>query len=390
MRSPLALLRARSTPQLAGASVALSLGWFVWPVVVDDAPTAVSSVLVALSAVVAPVLAVVVGVRLVAAPLGLSHRFRRALQATSATAVVALALTSNSFFVGFNEADAGRPNGLYASLTTTLALVSVTAFAAVIAIVLFAVVRRRLVPRASFAIAIALGVIAAPLVALTLLVPGAVVAFSLVVFVYAVLPVLSRTIKLPRIERPSVPVEGVRARVIHLAGASLAVSLAVWVGGITVSIANTGTDIATVGLGLASAAGQLAVIPLLWAATVVLEVWLPNTAATTRIGFAVASAVVTGTTIAMIIGYSSDGNRFMLLVAVLSLGIGFWAASVVWAVGATYSTVVRAVASLIVLVAATAVYAFSAALSGGIALALLSGFLAFGGARLVLRQQSPA
>ena len=382
-----ALLRARSNAQLAGASVVLSFGWLVWQVVADGAPVGVSVAFVVVGGVVVPVFAVVVGVRLVGRPIGLSHRLRRALQVTSATAIVALALTSNSFFVGFDEADTGRANGLYASLTTTFALVSFTGFAAAIAIVFFALLRRRLARAASIAVSVPLGAIAAPLAAFTLFTSGGVVAFSLVVFVYSVLPTLSRAITLPVLDRPVVADEGVRSRVAAFARLSLAITVAVWVGGIAVSILNAGTDVATLGLGLASAAAQLAVIPLLWALTLVLDVWLPRTSATTRLGFAVASAIVTGSAIAMIVGYSPDGNRFVLLAGVLGLGIGVWTASVMYTLCAALPVVARVVVSMVALLVCAAVYAWLAALSGGIALAFLSGFLAFGGARRVLRRR---
>ncbi|WP_411698188.1 hypothetical protein [Conyzicola sp.] len=390
MTTALARLRALSDTQLAGAAVVLGVAWLASLALVGEGPAAVQVAQVLLGAILAPTLAIVVGVRLVAAPLALTVRLRRLLQATAIVGVVALALTANSFVVGGDDSEAGRTLGLFASLTTVFLLTSVLGFAAAIALVLFVLIRRRLPVRASIAIAVPLGAVAAPFVAVTLLGPGAVIAVSLVVFVYTLLPRLGRAFRLPTTAPASVAVEPVRDRVILLAALSLAVTVVVWAVGIAVSVANTGTDAATSGLGVASAAGQLAVVPLLWAVSSLLAFWLPQVAVAARRGCAVASVIVVVAVIAMIATYSSAGDGYVPLVGVLSVGIGVWAACIVWALWASWPPPARLAMGGVTAMGATVVYAMVAALSGGIVLALVSGFLAFGGARRLLRARRTA
>jgi len=389
VQTPVAFLRSRTDLQLAGASTVLGLVWLVSLVVLSNPPPAVEVVRVALGAVLAPLLSIVVLVRLVAPPLRLTHRLRRLLQASAAVGVIGLALTGNSFAVGFDDADAGRPASLFVSLTMFYVFASLAGFAVATAVVLFVLIRPRLTTVQSLAIAAPLSAVAAPLIAGTLLVPGSVIALSLVVLAYALLPALSRTFALRPTERALVAVEPIRDRATLLAGASLAITLVVWTSGFATSIANTGTDAATSSLGVASAAGQLAVIPLLWAVALVLGVRVPATTSTSRIGLAVASATVVGAVLAMIIGYSPAGDSFLLLVGVLSLGVGFWAASVAWALYPAFARPARIAIGVVVAAAVALAYAMFAALTGGIVLALASGFLAFGGARVVLRQREP-
>ncbi|WP_229733178.1 hypothetical protein [Conyzicola nivalis] len=379
-------MRALTNLQLAGASVALGLAWLVSLAIVGEAPVALEIVRVLLGAVLAPVLAIVVGVRLVAAPLALTHRVRRALQASATVGVIALALTANSFVVGVDDSEAGRPRGLFASLTSAYILVSVLGFAAAIALVLFLLLRRRLSFRASVAVAAPLGVVAAPLVAVTLLGPGAVIGLSLVVFAYAVLPRLSGVFRLPPATPRTVAVEPLRDRVILLAAISLAVTLVVWCGGFALSIANTGTDAATTSLGLASAVGQLAVLPLLWAFSLVIGFWQPRVERAALRGSAAANAVVVVVVSAMVATYSSEGDGYVLLLLVLSAGVGFWAGSIAWALWQARRPAERIALSVVAAVAATVTYAMLAALTAGIVLALVSGLLAFGGARFLLRK----
>jgi hypothetical protein len=389
VRTALRWLRARSDLQLAGASVVLGGVWLVSLLFAGDAAPVLRVAQVLLGAVAAPALAILVGVRLVAPGLRLTHRLRRALQAASGVGVVSLALTANSFAVGFDDADAGRPSGLFASLTALFIVASVLGFAAAIALIVVMPIRRRLSVRAGVATAVLLGLVAAPFVAVTLLAPGAVIALSLIVFAYALLPRLSRTFTLPAAEREPVAVEPVRDRVILLAAVSLAITLIVWTAGFGTSVATSGTDVATSSLGIAAAAGQLAVVPLLWAASMLLGVRRPRTTATARIGVRVASVTVAVSVVAMVVAYSPAGDGFLLLVGLLSLGVGFWAASIVWALYAAFPLPARIATGVVTAVGVALVYALFAALTGGIVLAIASGFLAFGGARLLLRQSSP-
>jgi hypothetical protein len=374
------VVRAPSDLQLAGASVALGIAWLASLVLAPASPGAIEVVRVLLGAVLAPVLGIVVGVRLVAVPLALTHRLRRALQASATVGVVALALTANSFVAGADDSEAGRPAGLFASLTTAYIVASVLGVA--IGIVLFRLFRRRLAVRPSIAVAVPLAAIAAPFVAVTLLGPGAVIALSLVVFVYTLLPRLSGAFALPPAPRPSVPVEPVRDRVILLVAVSLAVTLIVWTCGISLSIAASGTDAATTSLGLASAAGQLAAIPLFWAVSLVMVFRRPTVARAARLGSAVSSGIVALVVVAMVAG----GDAYVPLLLVLSAGVGFWAATIVWALWHSWRPAARIALSVSAAIAAAIVYAMFAALTGGIVIALASGLLAFGGGRYLLRQ----
>jgi hypothetical protein len=387
--APLAWVRSCSDLQLAGASVVLGVGWLASFVIVDDPWPLVHVLRVVFGAVAAPLLAIVAGLRMLTPALRPPNWAGSWLLATSAVAVIALALTADSFAVGFDDAEANRPFGLFAALTTVFALTSVAGFAAALGLVFFVLLRRRSSLRASVAVAIPLGVLAAPLVAATLLVPGTVVAFSLVVLGYALAPRLARAFRLPAAARPLAAVEPVRGRVVSLAAASLAITLIVATAGIATSIAASGTDAATVGLGVAGTVGQLAVIPLLWALGLVLEFWLPRVSGAVRAGFAVASATVLGSVIAMLVGYSPQGDRYVQLLAVLSLGVGVWAASVVWGLYPAFSMPARIAAAAATALLAGCGYFGFAAVTAGIVLALASGFLAFGGARLLLRQSPP-
>jgi len=384
-----AWVRARSTVGFAAASAALGVLWLASFAVVDDGPGVLEVAQVLLGAITAPLLAAVALTRILAPALGLDRRLTIALRIASTTGIVALALTANAWAVGFGDADAGRPVGVFASLTPVFMLAGVAGFAAALGVVFYALVRARLSTRASIALAAALGLVAAPFVAVALLVLGAVIVVSLVVLVYASLPWLSRTFTTPPAEPAAVDVAPVRGRAIMLSGVALALTLAVWASGIGVSIAMTGTDVATTSLGLTLALAQLAVIPLVWASTLVLAARRPTTAALGRRGAIVASVAVVATTVAMVATYSPGGSAFFLLAAVLGLGIGFWAGSLVWALYPAFQTVARLTVSVLAALVVAVVYATVGVLTGGIVVALVSGLLAFGGARSLLESRRP-
>lgn len=395
MLAPLAWARARSTAQLAAASALLGVLWLASFALVGDRPGALQVAQVLLGAVAAPLLAVAAGSRLLAPALGLERRLALGLRAAAALGVVALALTANSFAVGFDDADAGRPSGLFAGLTVAFMVAGVVGFAAALGIVFYALVRGRLSAPAAITVAAALGLVAAPFVAVTLLVPGSVIAVSLVVLVYASLPWLARTFA-PTPARPRSPdgppadVAPVRGRVILLSGAALALTLVVWVGGIATSVATTGTDVATTSLGLTVALSQLAGIPLVWAGTLLLAARRPATATLGRRGAVVASVTIAVTAVAMVVTYSPRGDGFFPLAGVLGLGIGFWAGSVVWALYPAFARGARVGVSVLAAAAIAVVYTVSGPLTGGIVVALVSGVLAFGGARSLLEPRPAA
>ena len=394
-----AWLRGRSDAQLAGAAVVLGVLWLVSLLFVFGMPGPVRNAFTLLGSIVAPVLATVAGVRLAAPRLGLTARPRRALLVVLPLAFVALALTANSFSVGFADADDGRPLGALARVSWVFAVTGVAAFAAGASIVLAVVLRRRLSRRASVAIALTAGVVIGPALAVVFLTPASTVLLSAAVFVWAVVRgggvvrggAVSRGdgFAVPQLSAP-LAADVTRERAILSAGASLATTLVVWCTGIAVSIAGTGTDTAGIGLGVAAAAGQLAVIPLLWSVSLIVGFRLPRVAPAARLGCAVASVVVLLAVAAMVATLSTTGDAFVLLVGVLGVGVGSWAAVVVWPLAAAWPTVSRMAVCAVAGIAATVAYAVLAGLNGGVTLALASGYLAFGGARVLLRQRRAA
>ena len=400
-----AWIRGRSDAQLAGAAVVLGVLWLVSLLFVFGMPGPVRNAFTLLGSIVAPVLATVAGVRLAAPRLGLTARPRRALLVVLPLAFVALALTANSFSVGFADADDGRPLGALARVSWVFAVTGVAAFAAGASIVLAVVLRRRLSRRASVAIALTAGVVIGPALAVVFLTPASTVLLSAAVFVWAVVRgggvvrgdalvrggAVSRGdgFAVPQLSAP-LAADVTRERAILSAGASLATTLVVWCSGIAASIAGTGTDMASIGLGVAAAAGQLAVIPLLWSVSLIVGFRLPRVAPAARLGCAIASVVVVLAVAAMVATLSTTGDAFVLLVGVLGAGVGSWAAVVVWPLAAAWPTLSRIALCAVAGIAATVAYAVLAGLNGGVTLALASGFLAFGGARVLLRPRRDA
>lgn len=388
--------RRISTVALAGIAVVVSVAWYISFVVGVGMPTGLRVGLVVVGGVAAPSLAVFAAVRLAAPALGLSHTQARALFALATLAFAAVALVGVSFSVGMDEGDAGRPKSLLGSLTGPFALAAILATAAAVTLPMFTVLRRRRlgVPAAT-AIAAGVGVVATPLLLVSLLSPASIVGLCVVVFVFALVR------SMPRAPRPAGSADAsavavrppdlsaVRARVTFFAGIALATSLVVWTTGLGVSIRGTGTDVAGSALGVSAALAQLAVVPLLWAATLAVAARLPRSADAARIGFAAASVVVVVSVAGMVIGFSPAGDVYIATAGVLSIGVALWAGAIVWSLTAAWPTGARAGAAIVTVVAAAAVYAVLVALSGGVTLALVSGFVAFGGSRLLLRS-SPA
>jgi hypothetical protein len=172
-------------------------------------------------------------------------------------------------------------------------------------------------------------------------------------------------------------------RVRTLALASLAYTLAVWVGSIGASVAATGTERATSALGSAMAVGQLAVVPLLLAAALVAVTRSPAHSTVLWAGFAVGTA---GVAVGSALLY---GDTFLAGVTLLSLAVGVFAAASVWASTDRRATAVRVCLAALALVGVALLYAVFAAMTGGISLALVSGFVAVGGVTLVARLRSP-
>ena len=382
--------RRASTVTLAGIAVVVSVAWYISFVFGLGMPTGLRVGLVVVGGVAAPSLAVFAAVRLAAPALGLSRAQARALFALATLAFAAVALVGVSFSVGMDDGDAGRPKSLLGSLTGPFALVAILATAAAVALPMFAVLRkRRLGAPAATAIAVGVGLVATPLLLVSLLSPASIVGLCVVVFVFALVRSIARA---PRPAGPASAVavrapdlSAVRSRVTLFAGIALATSLVVWTTGLGVSIRGTGTDVAGSALGISAALAQLAVVPLLWAATLTVAARLPRSADAARIGFAAASVVVVVSVVGMVIGFSPAGDVYIATAGVLSVGVALWPGAVVWSVTAAWPAGARSGAAVVTVVAAAAAYAVLVALSGGVTLALLSGFVAFGGSRLLLR-----
>ena len=406
--SPADRKRRTSALKLSAIGVVVSVAWYISFVFGAGTHEGARVTLSLVGGVVAPTLATIAAVGLSAPTLGLSRARALVVLVLAALAFAGLALVGLSFSVGIDEADAGRQLGLLASLTTAFALTAVLASASAITLVLFSVLRKHAIGvRKAAAIAVVVGIVATPLVLLTLLGPGAIVMVCAAVFVLALVPTISRVAGAAarataahaaaarddsaNDDTASTAIDraAVRDRVTLFAGTALATSLIVWVGGIGVSIHGTGTDLAGTGLGVAAAIGQLAVVPLLWAATLAIGALVPRVADSARIGFAVASAVVVAAVAVMVVGFSPAGDLYIVSVGALSVGVALWGGAVVWAITPPWPTPARAGAAVVAVVAGAALYAMLVALSGGVTLALVSGFVAFGGARLLLRP-SPA
>lgn len=323
--------RRTSTVILAGIAVVVSVAWYISFVFGVGMPIGLRLGLVVVGGVAAPSLAVFAAVPLAAPALGLSRTQARVLFALATLAFAAVALVGVSFSVGMDEGDAGRPRSLLGSLTGPFALAAVLATAAAVALPMFAVLRKRgLGVPAVTAIAVGVGVVATPLLLVSLLSPASIVALCVVVFVFS----LVRSI--PRAARPARSADAsavavrapdhsaVRARVTHFAGVALATSLVVWTTGLGVSIRGTGTEVAGSALGISAALAQLAVVPLLWAATLTVVARLPSAAAAARTGFAAASVVVV-VSVAGMIGFSPVGDVYVATAGALSVGVALWA-----------------------------------------------------------------
>ena len=386
--------RRTSTARLAAIGAFLAVVWSFSFVVggaggAGGVPAPLRVALGLAGGAVAPTFAVAAAVQLAAPRLRLTRDRGLLVLGTAAVAFCALTLVSLSFSTGMDGADASRLSGLIGTLTVVAVITSVLAFAATVALPLFSVLRSRgLGTRAAGWTAVGVGIGVAPAVVWVLLSPVPVAVFCVAVWIAALLPG-----GLPRVSRPEdgegrapADVPRLRERVTFFAAVSLAVTLVVWASGIAVSIAATGTPGAAAGLALAAAGGQIAVVPLLWAATLVVSSRAPRAAEASRTGFAGAALLVAAVVIAMTVATRLDGDLFVPLVGVLGIAVGLWCGSVAWPLAAGWPAWGRAGATAATVVGGTLLYTVLVAFSGGVTLALASGFVAFGGARYLVRE----
>jgi len=415
---PLPHPKRRTSPaRLAATGLLLAVAWaisFVFGGVPGEARVALGLA----GGVVAPVLATAAAVRLAAPRLTRG----RGVAVVAVAAVAFGSLAACSLALGaprssVDGADAAGPPGLVGALTLAAAIASAAAFAAVVALVLVPGLRARgLAVRPAVLVASGLGLLAGPLLAWALLVPLPVAAYCGAVLVAAVRPrVRDRVAGALGVRGRATPAAlahpgAVRDRVTLLAGASLAATLIVWASGVAVSLAATGTDHATVGLGVAAALGQLAVLPLLRAASLVVDARGSGLAdagarspaaaaqAARRIGTALVVLATAGMVLAALapaLGPDAGAapDPFFPLVGVLSLGVAVAAGAIVWPRAASRTRperrAVSAVGTAAAVLAIALVYAALVGFTGGVTLALLSAFVAFGGARYVVRDAGP-
>ena len=407
--------------QLAAIGLFLAAAWVV-SFVFGGVPGGVRVATALAGGVVAPVLASVAAVQLAGAALRLTRRrgsvvIGAATVAFGSLAACSLALGSLPSSSRPDHADAAGPAGLAGALTLAFAVTSVAAFAAVVALVLFAVLRvRGAAVRAAALVACGTALVAAPLLAWALLVPLPVALYCGAVLFAAVLPWvrgraaagLVRPVTAGAAAAEPAPLPGaetpaprhpdpsvVRGRVILLAAVALAATPIVWVAGVGASLAATGTDTATVGLGIASAVAQLAVLPLLWAAALVVGARAPGAAVPPLPVVVGGVALVVAAVAAMAVGAlpgggtAAGGDPFVALVGVLGLGVGLVVGALVWPHTARWPATVRWAASAGSVVGAALLYAGFAGFTGGVTLVLASAYLAFGGARYLVRPDAP-
>lgn len=296
---------------------------------------------------------------------------------TSAVAFVSFLFFSLSFSIGLDERDAGGELGLFGNSTWLFGLLTLLGLAALTAQLVLPGIRAAVQrPRVALAVAIGLGAFSAPFAAIALLAPITVALAALAVTVVA----LARSSR-PRAARtPAAPVADpplLLLRVRILAASSLASTLVVWIGSIGASIAATGTPGATAALGSAMAVGQLAAVPLLLAGTLVVGARVGGDIRTLWIGFGVGAG---GLAVVSSLMTLDAGAGSIDLIVALSVFVGAWASACVWVLTA------RVWLALVTLVGVAVLYAALVGMTGGIALALVSGFLAVGGAGVVARR----
>jgi hypothetical protein len=375
--------------RLASAALVLAVVALVVLLFVPAENVPLRVVVLAVSGVVSPLLTVVALLLLITPALGLGRRYE-----ASVVTATAVAFTADLFFVlalsaSVDESDAGVARSVFGSLTWAFGLVSAAGFATLATLLLFVLLRRDdgTRPVAAAVISAVLALVITPFLVWSLAAPLITVFPALAVLIIAVVrPARGRPS--PQLElRPSPsgrPGRLLTAQVRVLAAASLAYTAVVWVGAVAASIAATGTDAATSSLGTASGAGQLAVLPLMLAGALVAQARAITTRAV-RVGTLAATAVVAIAATVMVVGYTPDGDIFMRNLALLALAVGAWCASIVWALTLRLPTASRVGLGVAALLGGSVVYLFGAAMTAGIPVALVSGFLVFGGARRLLR-----
>jgi hypothetical protein len=316
-----------------------------------------------------------------------------------------------SFGAGMAEADAGGKRSVFSTLTGVFAMTACAGFGIAAALLVFGFMRADArgpradtgdgggsvpapgggsVPALPTALTVAAlaGLVAGPGLTAALYTSGALLP-SLAVFLTAVLTVDRPEPAGGLLADPRVVGAPVWARVRLLAAASVAYTVVVWGGGLAVSIAGDGTDVATSALGVASGAAQLAAVPLLWAVTLVAALRLRPSARLLSGAFVVAAVGVTAASVAIVVGYSPASDHYVPLLVALGLSVGVWLGAIAISLTRGWAGFERALIVAIAIVGGTGAYITGAAILGGITLLAVSGCLVVAGTRALRGRPRP-
>ncbi|MCU1403948.1 MAG: hypothetical protein JWQ43_251 [Glaciihabitans sp.] len=332
---------------------------------------------------------------------------RAAILLSAVLAFAALYLAAVSWSIGFDEADAGLPTSPLASLvlpalgtgilllalalgTTSLALrsngVAALPVAARVAVV---------IPTSIVVAAILSGMGIAPItmclvsagVFITSVILAArdnrsaipVAAPSTTPDLTTLLAIVSRRAATrARVDRPL----AVR-RATVLAWSSLAMSLAIWGGGVVTSIRLAGSPGATDALGVATGAGTLAAVPLILSITTIVVARTPERVSALWGAALAASVVVAVCAAALTIFYNVDGELMFALMPVTGIAVGAWLSTLVWP-ALTLPMAGRVASAVVFTVVGAVAYAACVSMIGGASLVVVSVLLLVWAARAFL------
>jgi len=360
-------------------AAALALGVVPFVALFSGAHSTRLAVLAAASGALSTLLVVVALVLLYRARLELGRASTTLVLAASVVATTGFALFGLSFGAGMNEADAGRPVGVFGSLTEQFGVAALLGSAVAVGVVVLHVLRRTTLPAlAAAAITVPVAVIAAPTLLVAFLTPQTPVAAAatLLVVVAVAGPRAETATAAPAAAPPRL---AVRVRALGLA--SLLATTAVWAVGITVSAARSGTETATSALGYTTAVAQLATVPLIVAGTMLVGARAAGTAV--RAGAFVAIAAVVAASVAMVALYDPASDNYVLLAGVTALGVACWIGTALWQLGFSRAPGYRLLLGVAGGLGGAILYAGVCVLTGGLGLLLASAFLAIGGRMLV-------
>jgi hypothetical protein len=441
----------RAAVALSAAALVVSLTFTVAFVMgsARQTPEVMTAILVCVAALV-PTLLLAAAVALLRGSLRGGAPQRIAVLLAGGLGFAAFGLAVGSWSVGFDEADAGVPFSTFANLAGPLALAAIALVSAAITTLSFLVGQRPAHPAARVLVT---AVVSIP-VTLTALVSAVtpmvqpLVATAVLVLAALLLGARDRSGSIgvqglptpagsaeagrpadstaagrpaesamgawaagpvSTQQPPSPPqLRAARGRATILAAASLAFTVVVWGGALFASVLFEGQPEATTVMTAAGGAAQLAAIPLLWCASIVISARRP---AGKRLWTAavLSSTLIAGAGTALTVVANPDGVLFFALLPVLALAAAVWAAAVIWPVVRgddihlqrtqlheqsstgvqSHSRAGRLALTLTLALGAGFAYVAFVGMTMGIGLAVISGLLTFWGVRAAL-QPRPA